>query len=76
MNTNLILQLIDSHLRFQAVKQVGLDKTEEYQDALQNFANEATKQLINDDTLTWRDQQHLSTEEALELLAERIMEEL
>jgi hypothetical protein len=76
MNTNLILQLIDSHLRFQAVKQAGLDKTEEYQDALQNFANEATKQLIDDNTLTWRDQQHLSTEEALELLAERIMEEL
>lgn len=76
MNTNLILQLIDSYLRFQAVKQAGLDKTEEYHNALQNFANEATKQLIDDDTLTWRDQQHLSTEEALELLAERIMEEL
>ena len=76
MNTNLVLQLIDSHLRFQAVKQTGLDKTEEYQNTLQNFANEATKQLIDDNTLTWRDQQHLSTEEALELLAERIMEEL
>ena len=57
--------LLESYIKFQAVKKAGLEQNQEYQDQLERMVKETTRKLVDKGQITLREQQHLSLDEGI-----------